>query len=107
MLRGQDGHGLPHALLPHSRMNYRFVVPLLTTAFLEQTTTSLVRVTISYRAVELGLSVVWLGVITAAFAILPMLFAVKVGRFIDRGNDARTAWAGGALMAVACAGLAA
>jgi MFS family permease len=86
-------------------MNYRFVVPLLTTAFLEQTVTSLVRVTISYRAVELGLSVVWLGVITAAFAVLPLLFAVKAGRFIDRGNDTRTAWMGGGLMTVACAGL--
>jgi MFS family permease len=86
-------------------MNYRFVVPLLTTAFLEQTATSLVRVTISYRAVELGLSVIWLGVITAAFAVLPLVFAVKVGRFIDRGNDTRTAWMGGGLMSVACAGL--
>ena len=64
------------------------------------------RVTISYRAVELGLSVVWLGVITAVFAVLPMVFAVKVGRFIDRGNDARTAWIGGGLMVVACAGFA-
>ena len=88
-------------------MNPRFVVPLLLTAFLEQTVTTTIRVTTSYRAVELGLSVVWLGVITAFFAVLPMLFAVKVGRFIDRGNDARTAWAGGALMAVACAGFAA
>jgi MFS family permease len=86
-------------------MNYRFVVPLLTTAFLEQTVTTLVRVTISYRAVELGLPVVWLGVITAAFAVLPLVFAVKIGRFIDRGNDTRTAWMGGGLMSVACAGL--
>jgi MFS family permease len=74
------------------------------TALCEQIVTSLVRVTISYRAVELGLSVVWLGIITAFFAILPMLFAVKIGRFIDRGNDARTAWMGGGLLVVACAG---
>src|SRR5215475_15036442 len=85
-------------------MNYRFVVPLLATAFFEQTVTATARITTSYRAVELGLSVVWLGVITAAFAILPIVFAVKIGRFIDRGNDARTAWLGGALLVLACAG---
>ena len=87
-------------------MNYRFVTFLLATAFFEQVATSLIRVTTTYRAVELGLSVVWLGIITAAFAILPIVFAVPVGRFIDRGNDARTAWFGGALQVVACAGLA-
>jgi MFS family permease len=87
-------------------INFRFVIPLLTTAFLEQIVTSMVRVTTSYRAVELGLSVVWLGVITAAFAILPILLAVQIGRFIDRGNDARTAWIGGGLLLAACAGFA-
>ena len=87
-------------------INYRFVIPLLTTALLEQIVTSMTRITTSYRAVELGLSVVWLGVITAAFAILPIVFAVKIGRFIDRGNDARTAWLGGAMLMVACTGFA-
>src|SRR5262245_45297266 len=87
-------------------MTFRFIIPLLLTAFFEQTVTQLTRITISYRAVELGLSVVWLGIITAFFAILPMIFAVKVGRFIDRGNDARTAWIGGILLVIACAGFA-
>jgi MFS family permease len=87
-------------------MAYRFVLPLLLTALCEQIVTSLMRVTTSYRAVELGLSVVWLGIITAFFAILPMVTAVKIGRFIDRGHDARTAWIGGSLMVVACAGFA-
>ena len=57
-----------------------------------QTVTALVRVTISYRAVELGLSIVWLGLIAATFAIFPILIAVQVGRLIDRGYDTRTAW---------------
>src|SRR5712691_2495613 len=87
-------------------MHYRFVTFLLATAFFEQVTTSLIRVTTTYRAVELGLSVVWLGIITAAFAVLPIVLAVPVGRFIDRGNDARTAWIGGGLQVAACAGLA-
>jgi MFS family permease len=87
-------------------MNYRVVTFILATAFFEQVTTSLIRVTTTYRAVELGISVVWLGIITAAFAILPLIFAVTVGRFIDRGNDARTALMGGALQFCACAGFA-
>jgi MFS family permease len=87
-------------------MNYRFITLLLATAFCEQVTTSLVRVTTSYRALELGLSVVWLGIITAAFAILPLICAVSIGRFIDRGHDVRTARIGGALQVCACAGFA-
>jgi MFS family permease len=87
-------------------MNHRFVTFLMATAFFEQVTTTLVRVTTTYRAVELDLSVVWLGIITAAFAMLPIVLAVPVGRFIDRGNDARTAWIGGGLQVVACLGLA-
>jgi MFS family permease len=86
-------------------MHLRFVVPLLLTAFFEQTVTTVTRVTISYRAVELDLSVVWLGIITAFFAILPMLFAVKVGRFIDRGHEVRIATLGSGLMTLACLGL--
>src|SRR5258707_3126887 len=93
-------------LVPTSAlMTYRFVLPLLLTALCEQIVTSLMRITTSYRAVELGLSVVWLGIITAFFAVLPMLTAVKIGRFIDRGHDARTAWIGGGVLVVACAGL--
>jgi MFS family permease len=87
-------------------MNYRFVLPLMATAFFEQTVVSIVRVTTSYRAAELGLSVVWLGVISAAIAILPMLLAVKVGRYIDRGHIIRTARIGAVLVTFACAGFA-
>jgi predicted MFS family arabinose efflux permease len=85
-------------------MNYRFVLPLLSTAFLEQTVVSTVRVTTSYRAHELGLSVIWLGVISAAIAILPLMLAVKVGRYIDRGNITKTARIGAGLLTIAIAG---
>jgi MFS family permease len=87
-------------------MNYRFVLPLMTTAVLEQTVVNIVRVTTSYRTVELGLSVIWLGVISAAIAILPLLLAVSVGRFIDRGYLLHSARIGAGLLCVACAGFA-
>lgn len=89
-----------------ARMNYRFVVPMMATAFFELSVISIVRVTTSYRAIELGLSAAWIGILTAAFAILPVFFALKVGRAIDRGNDLRMVWAGTALLVAACMGIA-
>ena len=53
-----------------------------------------VRVATSYRSIELELNVAWLGVIAAAFAILPIFVALKLGQFIDRGYDAHSAWMG-------------
>jgi MFS family permease len=79
---------------------------MMATAFFELSVISIVRVTTSYRAIELGLSATWIGILTAAFAILPVLLALKVGRAIDRGNDVRMVWAGTALLAVACGGIA-
>jgi MFS family permease len=90
----------------NSDINYQLLVPLLVSSFLVQMVTALVRVTISYRAVELGLSIIWLGFIAAAFAIFPILIAVRVGRFIDRGHDAQTAWIGAAIFMVSIAGFA-
>jgi hypothetical protein len=85
---------------------YRLLVPLLIATLLVQMVTSLIRVTISYRAVELNLSIVWLGLIAATFAIFPILIAVRVGRFIDRGNDALTCWVGSTIFLVAVSGFA-
>jgi predicted MFS family arabinose efflux permease len=85
-------------------MNMNFVIALMATSFLEQTIVTLVRVTTSYRAVELGISVVGIGIIAAAFSILPIAMAVALGRYIDKGNDARAVWYGAALMIVGCAG---
>src|SRR4051794_13961086 len=87
-------------LRTHS-MNYRFTLPLMTTAVLEQTVVSIVRVTTTYRSVELDLSVAWLGAISAAIAILPLMFAVPIGRYIDRGHETRTAAIGAGILCVA------
>jgi hypothetical protein len=71
-----------------SDTDYRLLVPLLISTMLVQVVTALVRVTTSYRAVELNLSIVWLGLI-APPSRSPILIAVRVGRQIDRGYDAR------------------
>jgi len=85
-------------------IDYQLLVPLVVHSAVIQTIFAIVRVTTSYRAIELHLPVVWLGVITATFAILPMLLAVWLGRFLDRGHDAEAAWIGSGVFVVACAG---
>jgi predicted MFS family arabinose efflux permease len=85
-------------------IDYRLLVPLLLTSVIIQTVYAILRVTTSYRAIELDLPVVWLGVISATFAVLPMVLAVWLGRLLDRGHDAVAAWIGSVLLVLACAG---
>jgi MFS family permease len=85
-------------------MNYRLLLAILASAFVEQAVITVIRVTTTYRAVELDLSVVWIGIITAVYAVLPIAIGVPVGRLIDRGYDAVTVWIGGLLLVVAAAG---
>jgi predicted MFS family arabinose efflux permease len=85
-------------------VDYRLLVPLMLNVAIIQAVYAIVRVTTSYRAIELNLPVVWLGVISATFAMLPIIFAVQVGRYLDRGKDAQAAWLGASLLVIACAG---
>jgi predicted MFS family arabinose efflux permease len=86
-------------------VDWRLLAPLLTHVVITHLVVVVVRVTISYRTIELGLPVVWLGVISAGFAILPIFTAVRIGRYIDRGHDAHAAWIGSALILAACLAL--
>jgi MFS family permease len=85
-------------------IDWRLLGPLLANAFMVHTVIGIVRVTTSYRTIELGLPVLWLGVIAAGFALLPVFSAVSLGRFIDRGNDSQAAWIGAGLILIAAAG---
>jgi MFS family permease len=85
-------------------IDWRLFGPLLANAVMVHVVIGIIRVTTSYRTIELDLPVVWLGVISAGFALLPVFSAVALGRFIDRGNDARAAWIGAGLILVAAAG---
>ncbi len=75
----------------------------MSTAFVEQAVITVARITTTYRAVELDLSIVWIGIITAAYAVLPIAIGVPMGRYIDRGYYAVTTWIGGGLLVVGCA----
>jgi MFS family permease len=87
-----------------SDIDHRLLIPFLVHVTLLQTFIQIIRITTSYRAIELGLPVVWLGIIATGFAIIPVFSAVQVGRWIDRGNDARAVWTGNVLIVVACLG---
>ena len=85
-------------------IDWRVLGPLLVNSVMVQTVVGILRVTTSYRTVELGLSIVWLGIISASFALLPVFSAVTLGRYIDRGNDSRAAWMGAGLIMISAAG---
>src|ERR1700720_849813 len=85
-------------------IDYRLLIPFLSHVTLTQTLILIIRITTSYRAIELGLPVLWLGIIAPGFAIIPAFTALQVGRWIDRGNDARAIWLGSALVFIACIG---
>jgi MFS family permease len=86
-------------------LNRHLFVALIAHTVTVNAVVALARVTTSYRAIELDLSVVWLGIIASGFSLVPVFASVPVGRFIDRGYDAISAWIGAALMLVAGAGL--
>ncbi len=89
---------------PASDIDYRLLLPFLAHVTLTQTLILIVRITTSYRALELGLPVLWLGIIAAGFAIIPAFTALQVGRWIDRGNDALANRIGSLLVLIACIG---
>src|SRR6202048_286843 len=89
---------------PESDIDYRLLIPFLAHVVLAQTLILIIRITTSYRTIELGLPVVWLGIIATGFAIVPAFTALPVGRWIDRGNDAKACWLGAALIFAACMG---
>src|SRR5215510_2774616 len=86
-------------------LDWTLLAPLLAHVIVTHAMVLVVRVTVSYRIIELGLPAVWLGIISASFAILPIFTAVRIGRYIDRGHDAHAAWIGSALTLVSAVAL--
>ena len=85
-------------------IDYRLIVLLCAHALVTQVVYAMVRVTISYRTIELGLPGMWVGIIAAVSAVLPVVLAVPAGRFVDRGHDALTALIGSVGILACCLG---
>ncbi|AEA27188.1 MFS transporter [Pseudonocardia benzenivorans] len=77
---------------------------LLTHAVLLQATIFLVRPTISYRALDIGVSAPWLGALAACFTIAPLALALPAGRLADRRGE-RPVLVAGSVFAIAGCGL--
>jgi predicted MFS family arabinose efflux permease len=86
-------------------LDWTLLAPLLAHVIVTHAMVLVVRVTVSYRIIELGLPAVWLGIISASFAVLPIFTAVRIGRYIDRGHDAHAAWIGSAITLVSAIAL--
>lgn len=86
-------------------MGPRVLVPLLVTTFLHETLISLCRITISYRALEMGVSPLTFGGINAAYALFPIFFALSIGRIVDRNHEIGVSRISGALSVLTSVGL--
>ncbi|GAA4284909.1 MFS transporter [Brevibacterium daeguense] len=53
-----------------------------------------IRVLISYRTLELGGGAAVLGLVAATFSLMPLLAAIPIGRWVDRGYAAPVMWVG-------------
>lgn len=85
-------------------MDRRLVAAIFITAFLQEVAIIVLRVTTSYRALELGVSPLLFGIVNAAYAVLPIFLAVSVGRIVDRGHELRVAHVSGVVILAASTG---
>lgn len=74
---------------------------LLWVTLLSMAVLSGVRTLISYRALALGGDAVTVGVITAAFAVIPLFVALPLGRRVDRGQGVAVLRVGAILTVIA------
>jgi MFS family permease len=84
----------------------RWFLWLLVASTLLQASNSIVRPWASYRALEIGVDPGALGLLAAGYALTPLLFALSVGRLIDRRGALLFVTIGATVMAISSASLA-
>jgi MFS family permease len=65
----------------------RWFLLLFTVATLLQAATAAARPMTAYRAIDIGMAPSTLGLVSAAFAIAPVVFALSIGRWVDRYGE--------------------
>ncbi|AOY56606.1 hypothetical protein A4Z71_06620 [Candidatus Rhodoluna planktonica] len=50
---------------------------------------------VTYRLIDLGAESALVGVVGATFALAPLIFAIKLGRWVDKGRDGSALFVGG------------
>jgi len=69
---------------------------LLNSAFI-QAGVYVVRPMVSYRALELGADAALVGLVGSSFAVAPLIFAIVMGKWVDRGRDGTALLVGSSL----------
>ena len=78
----------------------RWLPLVLLNSLLIQAGIYVVRPIITYKSVELGADAALVGLIGAAFSIAPLLLAIQVGRFVDRGRSGLVIMLGSIILVV-------
>lgn len=74
---------------------------VLLNSLLIQGATYIVRPMVTYRMVEFGADAALVGFIGALYALAPLLLAIQLGRWVDRGPDGTAMFLGGAVATIA------
>jgi len=77
----------------------RWFAALLVHAVMTQITSFVLRPSAAYRAIELGLPAQWLGILSASYAVIPLIIALPSGQAVDRLGEKRVLAVGSVLMA--------
>jgi len=89
----------------HQNLDWRVLAPLLVAVSSFQGTVPLARIGATYLAIEDGISVGMISLISAGYALLPVFFAVGIGKANDRGNYGILSVGGAILLAFSLGGL--
>ena len=60
---------------------------------------------VTYRSLELGADAALVGIIGATFAVVPLLFAIRIGRAVDKGRDGLSLFIGTVMLLLVSIGL--
>lgn len=90
---------------PVEKLDWRMLAPLLLAVAAFQGTIPLARIGTTYLALEEGISVAMITIISAGYALLPVFFAVAIGKANDRGNYGNMGIFGAVLMMSSVVGL--
>lgn len=83
----------------------RWLPLVLLNSLLIQGAVYVVRPMMTYRAVDLGADSALVGAIGATFALAPLIFAISIGRWIDRGRDGAALFYGTVITLLTTVGL--
>jgi MFS family permease len=83
----------------------RWLPLVLLNSLLIQAGIYVVRPIVTYKSVELGADAALVGLIGASFAIAPLVFAIQIGRFVDRGRAGLSLLLGSIILVLTTFGL--